>query len=65
MREIGCPECDGTVLVSKVNNGIVRILTHGVACSELGSVLHNKLTSRSVLVFEITGIALRGDEWTE
>ena len=36
-----------------MDDSVVRILRHGVACAEFRSVLHSDLASRCVLVFEV------------
>ena len=59
MWEVGCPEGDGTVLVSEMDNGVVEVLGHGCACTEFGSVFDDQLASGSILVFKIAGVSLR------
>ena len=58
MWEIGCPEGNGTVLVSEMDNGVVEVLGHGCTCTEFGSVFDNQLASRGILVFKITRVSL-------
>ena len=41
MGEIWRPQRDGAVLVSEVDNGVVRVLRHGAASAELCAVLND------------------------
>jgi hypothetical protein len=42
--------------MSKVYNSRVRVLAHGLACTELGSVFCNERTGRCILVLEEPGL---------
>lgn len=59
MREVRCPEGHGAVLVPEMNNGIVGILTHGMARAEFGAMLDYELTRGCVLVLEVPSITLK------
>lgn len=51
MGQIWRPQRDGAVLVPEVDNGIVRVLRHDVACAELCAVLDDQLASGGILIF--------------
>ena len=59
MGEVGSPERNSSILVSKMNHGIVGVLAHRMTCSELRTMLYDELSSRGVLVFEIASVALQ------
>ena len=58
MREVGGPEGDGAVLVSEMNDSIMGVLAHGVACTEFSTVLYDELASRGILVFNVASVTL-------
>lgn len=65
MREVWGPEGDGAVLVSEVNDSVVGVLTHGVACAEFGTMLYDELARRGILVFDVACVALKKVSWNE
>lgn len=58
MGEVGCPEGDAPVLVAEMDDGVVQVLGHGVACAEFGAVFDDELAGGGVLVFEVAWVAL-------
>ena len=58
MGQVRRPEGDRAVLVAQVYYGVVGVLAHSVACTELCAVLDDQLAGGCVLVLEVPGIAL-------
>lgn len=58
MRQVGSPEGYRAILVAEVDDGIMRVLAHGVTCTQLCPMLDNYLASGRVLVLEVAWIAL-------
>jgi hypothetical protein len=44
--------------MAKVDDSVMFVLGHGDACPELGTVFHNKLPCRYILILQITRVAL-------
>ena len=61
MGEVRRPEGDGAVLVPEVDDGVVWVLAHRVACPELRSVFDHELARGRVLVLQISWVTLRTD----
>ncbi len=45
--------------MSEVNDSVMGILAHGVACAELSTVVDDELPCRGVLVFEVPSVTLQ------
>ncbi len=41
-----------------MDDGVVDVLSHGVAGAEFGSVLDNQLASRCILILEVSWVSL-------
>ena len=58
MWKVGRPEGDSAVGMSKVNDGVVRVLGHGAWRTKLRAMLDEQLPSGSILVLQVASIAL-------
>lgn len=51
MGQIWRPKRDASVLVAEMDNGVVSVLSHGIAGTEFGPMFDEELPCRRILVF--------------